>query len=292
MSMHDTARFGLRVGHAQCPDGKTGVSVLCFDGIAPVAIEQRGGAPGSREFLIAKPENMVPGIHALVLTGGSAMGLETTCGVSRVLRGDGIGFATSGGPVPIVMGAVIFDLQEGVEPPDLAMGEEAARSAAYRWEDGKVGASCGAASHRGSSRPMPTRLGVAVRAKDDWSVLAIAVVNSFGEVLPVGGSADRKAQISTARLLENTTLVAVVTDARLDKTSLRRVAILADDGLSRSIFPAHTAFDGDAVFAISAGGIEADATEVGMLAGLAVEDAIRKAAFMAEKSEHTPVSLS
>lgn len=286
---YNTKTLGFRVGHATDATGKTGVTAILFDRLSPVALESRGGAPGSRESLIAKSENLVPGINALVFTGGSALGLEAACGVSRVLRAAQVGFPTTHGPVPIVMGSVIYDLQPNVEPPSLELGQQAAQHANYIWEDGKVGAAAGAAAWRMTGNGIPTQLGVAMIQDGELYCIAIAVVNAWGAILLPGGPSTeeigKNMLRSSTKPFEQTTLVAMITNASLNKTQLQRVAILADDGLARSIFPVHTAFDGDSVYAISCGDLKANEHSVGIYAGMAVENAVRNASIQTFSKE-------
>jgi len=291
---------GLRIGHWQDEVGITGCTVLLpIAGIMSAGVSIDGGAPGTRETALLAPTATVSEIHALVLTGGSAFGLDAAGGVMAFLRERGLGFATPVARVPIVPAAVLFDLDIGDATafPSAAAGA-AACAAATEGErrEGCVGAGYGACVGRVLGRGGRTKggLGLASHTLANGVTLgALAVVNAVGDVIDVDGTViagtrrDRTYVGSTALLRGdaptaaapglNTTLVAVVTDAKLDKTALTRLARQAQDGLVRAITPVHTAFDGDAVFALSTSSREADPVVLGVLAVEVTAAAIRRA---------------
>ncbi len=292
---------GVRIGHWHDPVGVTGCTVLLpARGDMGASVAVRGGAPGTRETDLLAPEATVQDIHALLLTGGSAFGLDAAGGVMAYLRERGAGFPTPVARVPIVPAAVIFDLDSGSPDvwPDATAGYAACVAArADEAREGTVGAGYGACVGRalGPSGRMKGGLGLASDALPDGAhVGALAVVNAVGDVLDergeilAGTRRDGRFADSAALLregdgrpqpLSNTTLVAVATDARLDKTALHRLASLAHDGLARAISPAHTAYDGDTVFALSTGDRAAspDADAIGALAVELTAAAIRRA---------------
>lgn len=268
---------GVRVGHAEVPGGGSGCTVVLgpFRGAADV----RGLATGTRELDALAPRHLVPRIHALLLTGGSAFGLGAADGVMEWLAGRGVGFDTGVAPVPIVPTAVIFDLGEGVGRPGRAEGRAACETASDGpVPEGRVGAGAGAmvGKVRGRERASPGGVGAASERLGAHTVGALAVVNSLGDVLDaegriVAGALDADGEfLDTARFLRarggpdafggdgpgpragaNTTLVAVATDAPLSRVALERLARTASTGLARRISPVNTPFDGDVVFALS-----------------------------------------
>lgn len=285
-----TAVPGLEVGHADDPEARTGCTVVLgpFRG----AVEVRGLATGSRELDALSPLHVVPLCDALRLTGGSAFGLAAADGVVRWLEERGRGFPTSHARVPIVPAAVIYDLSMG-DPtvrPDPAMGYAAAGSAGRDpVEEGPTGAGCGATvgKLRGRAGCEAGGVGSWADVRDGTVVAALAVVNAFGDVVDAAGQVlagargEDGAHMETAAALregrlppgfteeaeadddpgggpaENTTLGVVATDAPLTRTQLQMVARQAMNGIVRRISPACTPFDGDMVFALSTGGVEA-----------------------------------
>lgn len=239
--------------------------MVCRDG-ATVGVDVRGAAPATRETDLCRPGTLVQRANAVFLTGGSAFGLDAAAGVMRYLIERGIGFPTPAGPVPIVPGAAIFDLGLGAAVwPDAEMAYRACLAASTGpVEQGCVGAGAGAsaAKLRGPGSAIKSGLGSASVVAGHFVVGALAVVNALGEVVnPDTGRALRQAtgESETPPGLfgrENTTLVVVATDASLSSDRIGRLATVAHDGLARSIVPAHTVFDGDVVFALSAGADE------------------------------------
>lgn len=284
---------GLAVGQATDPEGRTGVTVLRFDDGAVAGVDVRGAAPGTRETELLRPENLIQEVHAIVLSGGSVWGLDAMSGVAQTLEQSGVGFATGVANVPIVTGAVLFDL--GVGPagarPDMAMGARAAQAASGDdVELGRVGAGTGATVGKlfGVQYAVSGGLGAcAVTLQSGHHLLAVVAVNAYGEVfdrqgqclagssapIPQRGDGDYGGAGSFPGM--NTTIGAVVTDATLSKSEALKVAQMAHDGLARAIRPAHTLYDGDTLFAAGTGRLgTADINQLGTLAADAVEQAI------------------
>lgn len=306
---------GIRIGHWQDELGITGCTVLLpVAGAMGAGVSIGGGAPGTRETALLAPTATVQEINALLFTGGSAFGLDAATGVMSFLRERGIGFATPVARVPIVPAAVLFDLDLGDSTvfPDAAAGAAACAAASEdERREGCVGAGYGACVGRllGPSGRTKGGLGLATRTLSNGvSLSALAVVNAVGDVIGpdgaiIAGTRQGGAYAgSTALLLGdeptsatpgvNTTLVAVVTDAKLDKTALTRLARQAHDGLARAIAPVHTAFDGDAVFALSTGSREADPVVLGVLAVEVTAEAIRRAVRAAVSLGGVPAAMA
>lgn len=267
---------GLQVGHAGVPGGGSGCTVVLgpFRGAA----QRSGMATGTRELAVLDPHHVVPRVDAILLTGGSAFGLDAAAGVMAWLEDRGQGFQTSSGPVPIVPGAVIYDLASGRARPGVAEGLTACRAASSEpVARGRVGAGTGARVGKvmGSELSSEGGLGSACLRIGAWRMGALAVVNALGDVLDrdgriVAGARDGSGDwaFSSARLLErigeggfgdaggalagtNTTLAVVATDAPLSRTDLGRLAAMASTAMARRISPVHTLFDGDVTFALS-----------------------------------------
>ena len=256
---------GVRVGHVT--RAGTGVTVLLFPSGSVGSGEIRGGAPATREMDLIDPNRTVARVDAIVFSGGSAFGLAAADGVMRYLAERGQGFATAGGPVPIVPAACIFDLVEAAGSPPNADDGYAAAVAAARDEPvatGRVGAGAGATvgKWRGRDSAVPGGVGVAFATVDDMWVGALAVVNALGDVIAADGTtlAGSTAAASAPAFptpdpfeegRANTTLAVVVTDAVLDKPACFHLAQSAHDGFARALRPAHTRFDGDVALAVA-----------------------------------------
>jgi len=280
-ALHDaiTDVAGLAVGHFTHPARATGCSVvLCPDG-AVAGVDVRGGAPGTRETDLLAPENLVDRVHAVLLTGGSAFGLDAAGGVMHWLEQRGHGFAVGNVRVPIVPAAVLFDLWHGDLSirPDAAAGYAACEAASgNRPAQGNVGAGAGATVGKlfGIERAMKGGIGTASIRVGAITVAALVAVNASGDVVdPSDGnvlagarnSADSHHLMHTAAALLRgdmpprlqagmaTTLGVVATDAVLDKAQCRKLAGMAHDGLARCINPIHTPVDGDTIFALATG---------------------------------------
>ena len=293
---------GFRVGHATDFRGLTGCSeVLCEAG-AVCGVDIRGSAAGTREIETCRPGHLVDRIHAVLLTGGSAFGLDAAAGVMKYLEGRGIGFRAGQVRVPIVPAAVIFDLDIGSANarPDAGMAEAACRRASTRIEEGSVGAGTGATVGKLFGLARATKGGVglsSVGLPNSAAVQALAVVNAFGDVIdPASGAILAGARLSpkspkfadTAGALfkgklrtgfggTNTTLVVVMTNVALDKVQATKIAQMAHDGLALAIRPVHTEYDGDTVFTLSLGTKRADLNALGTAAVQATAAAVVRA---------------
>lgn len=275
---------GVRVGHWTDPAGRTGCTAVLLPAGTVASGEVRGGAPGTREWALLAPERLVDRIDAVVLAGGSAFGLAACDGAMRFCEERGMGYPTAAGPVPIVVGAVLYDLWEGDTRARPGAGEGYAACVAATdgpIEQGSVGAGTGAtiAKWRGDDAIRPGGLGVASAEFRDVVVTAIMAVNAYGDVLGPG-EAPPVVELEATRLVavpfaENTTIGVVVTNARLDKTGCLLVAQSGQDALARVIVPAHALADGDAIVAAATGAADAPVGVVRALAARAVEDAVR-----------------
>jgi L-aminopeptidase/D-esterase-like protein len=296
-----TAIAGIRVGHASNFDALTGCTAILCEGGAVCGVDIRGAASGTEEIETLRPGHITEQIHAIVLSGGSAFGLETASGVRRYLEQRGIGFRTGPAVVPIVPCAILFDLgigKPGVRPTR-EMGESAAAAATTEAvKEGSVGAGTGATVGKifGMRQAMKSGIGSGlVELKGGVLVAALAAVNAFGDVRDPGTGkliagarrapdsmelADTEAQMKAGALRggfarRNTTLVA--TNAQLSKVGATRLAELASLGMARTIYPVNTMFDGDVVFALSLGDAQADVNTLGVAAAEAVAEAVVRA---------------
>jgi L-aminopeptidase/D-esterase-like protein len=281
---------GVRVGHWTDEAARTGCTVVLLPPGTVASGEVRGGAPGTREWDLLAPEKIAPHVDAVVLSGGSAFGLAACDGVARWCEERGIGLATPAGPVPIVVGAVLFDL--GVGDPSVRPGADAGYAAAESATDGvvatgTVGAGTGAtvSKWRGREAAVPAGIGTATERRGRLVVSALMAVNAFGDVVlsadaaagdrtDPGPEAFSPAADGSFGALESTTIGVVVTNAALAKTGCFLVAQSAHDGLARGIEPAHTTVDGDAIAAAALGEVEAHVDEVRLLAARAVMQAV------------------
>jgi L-aminopeptidase/D-esterase-like protein len=255
---------GITVGQATDLAALTGCTVvLCEDG-AVGGVDVRGAAPGTRETDLLRPENTIERVHAVLLTGGSAFGLNAAAGVVAYLEARGVGFRVRSSVVPIVPAAVIFDLGigDGKVRPDAAMGRAACLAASReRPAEGSVGAGTGATVGKlaGPSRATKGGIGTASARVNGYTVGALVVVNAVGEVVDERGrvlagvrpEADDAASAPGPFAGESTTIGVVATDLPVHKAGATRLAQAAHDGLAVAVRPAHTAFDGDTFFALS-----------------------------------------
>lgn len=292
---------GFRIGTAEDKQGLTGVTViLAPEGGAAAGVDVRGCAPGTRETDLLRPEKTVDKIHAVVLSGGSAFGLEASCGVMRYLGEKGVGFSVGPVTVPIVCGAVLFDLMIGDSGafPDREMGRLAAERAGISFSVGCTGAGTGATVGKllGAERCMKSGAGYAELHVDRLYVGAYIAVNACGEVYEndrvLAGilSEDRKGTVSSWDLMlqgverdlrgANTTIGCIVTNAKLTKAQCTAAAGMAHDGLARSIRPVHTTMDGDTLFVMASGEVPAAVDTVACMA----EEAVRRAVLDAVRS--------
>jgi L-aminopeptidase/D-esterase-like protein len=287
---------GIAVGHAHDLAARTGCTVVLPEHGAVCGVDVRGSAPGTRETDVLAPTAHVEAVHGLVLSGGSAFGLDAACGVMRVLEERRSGYAAGAFCVPIVPAAVIFDLfvGDGRVRPDAAMGEAAARAASReRPAEGRVGVGAGAtvAKLAGPQRARDSGVGTASARHGELVVGAIAVANAVGSIydwrtaqwvaLPLaGGDEPYDERALLARLGQpvpagtNTTLAIVATNANLRKAGATKLAQMAHDGLARVVVPAHLSLDGDTIFACATGGIDAPLDLIGAMAADVVAEAI------------------
>jgi len=251
------------VGH-WTGDG-TGVTVILPPAGTVGSGEVRGGAPATREFALLDPTRLVDRVDAVVLSGGSAFGLAAADGVMGVLRERGAGFPTPAGPVPIVVGMSIFDGSVRTGPPDAGSGRAAALAAlgGSAFETGRVGAGTGATTGTWRGHQDPGGVGWSLLSAGSARVAAVVVVNAWGDVLgadgaPLFGDADDYRPAAPFGM-QNTTVAAVLTNARLSKTDCFLLAQSGHTGFARSLHPAHSRYDGDAVVALATGEVTADA---------------------------------
>jgi L-aminopeptidase/D-esterase-like protein len=302
---------GVRVGNAQDAALGSGVTAIIFDRAVVGSVDVRGGGPGTRETALLDPAQTVEGIDAIVLAGGSAYGLDAASGVQAFMREQGRGFRIREAVVPIVPGAILFDLLAGGDkdwgrfPPYRDLGYAAARAAAADFALGTVGAGTGATTVN-----LKGGLGSAsARTKSGITVGAIAAANAAGSVTvgdgphfwaapfeengefggrgwPVAAPAGALAFRSKGSPGANTTLAVVATDARLTKAQANRLAVIAHSGMARAIYPVHTPLDGDVIFTAATGRIDLPdpiyaLSELGMLAANVLARAIARGVYEA-----------
>ncbi len=292
-----TAVPGIRVGHAQNDEARTGCTVILCEAGAVGGVDQRGGAPGTRETDSQRPMHRAERAHGILLTGGSAFGLDAAGGVMRYLEERGVGFDVGVARVPIVPAAVIFDLAIGRADvrPDAAMAYEACLNATTDpVTEGSVGAGTGATVGKILGMASATKSGVGsacVELVPGLFVGAIVVVNALGDVIDphtgaiIAGARSDEGFADTLNVMRdllkppstttgNTVIGVVATNAKLSKEEVNKVAQLAHDGLARAIRPAHTMYDGDTIFAMSTGNIQADVNLIGAFAAEVFAEAI------------------
>ena len=290
---------GVRIGHASDFKALTGCTVALCEGGAACGVDVRGSAAGTRDLAPCLPGHIAERVHAIFLSGGSAFGLDAAAGVMEYLESRGVGFPAGKVRVPIVPGAVIFDLHLGSSKarPGRRMALRACRNASRKVVEGSVGVGTGATVGKlyGIGQATKGGLGFGSRGLPGGvRVQALAVVNAFGDVVdPRTGRVIAGARVSPespefAVTVESmfkggvpkgfgathTTLVVVVTNAELDKVQTTKVAQMAHDGLARAIHPVHTQLDGDLVFALSLGRKRADLNSLGTAAAEATAEAI------------------
>jgi L-aminopeptidase/D-esterase-like protein len=315
---------GIEVGHAQVEEALTGCTViLCRKG-AVAGVDVRGGAPGTRETDLLDPVNLVAKVHAIVLAGGSAYGLDAASGVMRYLEEQKIGFQTGVAKVPIVPAAILYDLNVGRADvrPDSAMGYRAAAAASSAAPtEGNAGAGMGASVGKMFGGGLSMKAGVGTASLDIGGgvlVGALVAVNAWGDVvdpqtnqilaglrsgkvgpLRVGKKdyfADTLVMMKSAlgrnilglATRANTVIGVIATNAKLTKAQATKVAQMAQDGVARTIRPAHTMLDGDVIFALSAGTRKADISTVGAFAAEVMAEAITRAVRMAASTAGLP----
>jgi len=317
---------GIEVGHAQNDEALTGCTVILARKGATAGVDVRGSAPGTRETDLLDPVNLVQKVHAIVLAGGSAFGLDAASGVMKYLEERKIGFNTGAAKVPIVPSAILYDLNIGRADvrPDTAMGYTAAASASSnKPAEGNVGAGSGASVGKMFGTKLSTKTGVgsvSIDAGGGIIVGAIVAVNAWGDIVdpktnriiaglrsgrigPVRvGSRDYYADtLSMMRkpagrgLLNiasrvNTVIGVIATNAKMTKSQATKVAQMAQDGIARTTRPAHTMLDGDAVFALSTGGSRADVSIVGAYAAEVMAEAVVRAVQSAKPAGGLPAA--
>jgi L-aminopeptidase/D-esterase-like protein len=295
---------GIRVGHASDYEGVTGCTAILCESGAVAGVDVRGSATGSQELDVLNPLHLTPHIHGICFAGGSAFGLEATSGVRRWLESKGVGFATGHANVPLVVGAILYDLGIGKADvrPTREMGMAAAKAAHDgAVEEGCVGAGTGATVGKPLGMQCAMKGGVgsfsAAVGSGPVKVAALAAVNAFGDVVHprtriiVAGARtqpDSREFANSAEAIKrgarggfrggNTTLVTVATNARLTKVQATKLAQLAQHGLVQSINPVSTIHDGDLVIALSCGNETADFTALGIVAAEVVAEAVVRSA--------------
>jgi L-aminopeptidase/D-esterase-like protein len=313
-----TSIEGVRVGQHTLAERPTGCTVILFDGDAVGGVSQRGAAPGTRETDLLDPIYMVDRVNAIVLSGGSAYGLDAANGAMRWLDEHNIGWDARVARVPIVPSGVLIDLWVGGKPsirPGADCGYRAAATAsAAPVQEGSVGAGAGATVGKMTGRDHAMKGGIgsaALEMPNGLRVAAIVAVNALGDVVDPGtgavvaGARNDDGSLADVRQLlrsgaavqratvgENTTIAVVATNARLTKADVNRVASMADDGIARTIVPAHTTADGDTVFAVATGTWSGDVniTTIGALAADVLAEAIVRAATQATSVAGIPAA--
>lgn len=280
---------GVLVGQQTLLDAQTGCTVVVFPEGTVTSGEVRGGAPATREFMLLDPSNLVQEVDAVVLSGGSAFGLSTAEGVMQWLEEQERGFETAGGRVPIVVGMSLYDLTTGdasQRPTSQTGYDAAAQASAGPHAVGLIGAGTGATTGKwlGPDGVQPGGLGAHTIRDGELVVSALLAVNAYGVVgqddIVLGPPHQPDPEVDEDPLVEsstpfgNTTIGVILTNAQLDKTQCFQVAKVGHGGMARSLTPAHTPFDGDALVAGATGQVEADPLYVQMLAQRCVQLAI------------------
>lgn len=292
----------IKVGHAQDYEGGTGLTLILPDPGNTAGVDVRGGAPGTRETDLLNPLNQVSEVSSIILSGGSAYGLDAASHLMKILEKEGIGFDVGVGVVPIISQAVLFDLayKNPKARPDEKMTQKAFESATYDDKSqGVIGAGTGATVGKalGPEYLVKSGLGQASIRKGDLVVSAIVAVNAFGDIfdyhkgIQIAGPTKDGKMLKTIDLIDqilgsfadikpsNTTIGAVATNATFSKTKLTKIAGMAHDGYARSINPVHTLFDGDTIFSLATNKVEANINLVGALAAEAMSMAIANAIY-------------
>lgn len=293
-----TAVPGFTVGHYTDAKALTGCTVILCPPNTRASCEVRGASPGSRELALLAPDKTMQEVHAILLTGGSAFGLNAAEGVMKWLEEHAVGYQTPWAKVPIVPSAVIFDLNIGSSSvrPDAKAAYEACSNASTVVLEGNIGAGTGATvgKWKGMEFWMKGGFGSASTKVGELVVGAAAVVNAVGDVLDEQGkilAGSRSAEgkfygetdphraFARGKVLENTntTLAVIATNAELSKVELHRVAQRMHDGMARAIVPSHTSYDGDVTFALSSGSVKADFDLIAEIAASLTAESIRRA---------------
>lgn len=299
----------IKVGHAQDLEGGTGLTIIIPDSGNTAGVDVRGGAPGTRETDLLNPINQVSEVSSIILSGGSAYGLEAASHLMKILEKEGRGFNVGVGVVPIISQAVLFDLsyKDSKARPDAKMTEKAYNNARYEDKSqGIVGAGTGAtvAKALGPDHLVKSGLGQASIKKGDLVVSAIVAVNAFGDIFDYHRQVQLAGPIVDGKMLRtvdmidkilgsfadikpaNTTIGAVATNATFTKTELTKIAGMAHDGYARSINPVHTLFDGDTIFSLATNKVQANINLVGTLAAEAMSMAIANAIYSSREKNN------
>lgn len=287
----------LKVGHVSDNEGSTGLSVFLFDEAVPCSMHVCGAAPGTRDVLLLEPEMLIEGVHALLLTGGSAFGLGAANGVMNYLEERGVGFKTAHGLIPIVPTAVIYDLgYKNKSYPTSNMAYAACKQAIENNEAiGSVGVGTGATAGKLIPGATASKTGVGfARCKIGTVEMCVyVVVNALGDVYDakghiIAGARDARGFLNCSQYClqnrslntltqQNTTLAAIFTNAKLSQGALKRLAKAASAGLARAIKPVFTLYDGDLIFAASLGTEVMDDVVLGELSATLLQEAIESA---------------
>lgn len=297
----------IKIGHAQDEAGGTGCTVIICENGAVTGVDIRGGGPASRESALLNPVAANDGVHAVLLSGGSAFGLDAAGGVMEYLESRNVGFPVGVTKVPIVCESCLFDLRvaDYMARPDKKMGYEACVNAEKNCpEQGNVGAGTGATVGKfyGEAGMMKSGLGIYAVSLGDLKVAAVVAVNALGDVYdyetneklaglinPETGEFEDSEEAfykEYANMKDlftgNTTIGAVITNAGFNKTEMTKIASMAQNGYARSIRPVHTTADGDSIYAMSVGNVKADINVVGTLAAKVMAEAVKSAVLEAK----------
>ncbi|MDR7313861.1 P1 family peptidase [Brevibacillus nitrificans] len=303
---------GIKVGHVQNTEALTGCSVILMEKPSVCGVDVRGSAPGTRETDLLDPMNMVSVVHAICLSGGSAYGLDAATGVMQYLEENGIGLDVGFGVVPIVPGAVLFDLAVGDHRirPDRQMGYDAAvRASKDPVQQGNVGAGTGASVGKlnGFANAMKSGLGSAsITLENGLVVGAIVAVNAVGHVFDpqtdrilAGPRDEQGAIVDSVEVMKrysfspippgtNTTIAVVASNALLNKSEAKKVAQMAHNGLARTIRPIHTMNDGDTIFSVATGDVKCSVDLIGSLSADVLAAAVLQAVKQAKAAGGLP----
>ena len=299
----------IKIGSAENKEAGTGCTVIICENGAPTGLDVRGGGPASRDTELLKPVSAAQSIHAVLLSGGSAFGLDAAGGVMQYLEERDIGFDVGITKVPLVCQSCLFDLGVGnfKVRPDKKMGYEACLNAEKgNYKDGNVGAGTGATVGKlhGADDCMKSGIGSYAVQIGELKVGAIVAVNALGDIYDwksgkkVAGllAKDKKTLLNTEdefyknyqivenKFVENTTIGVIITNAKFNKTQLCKIASMTQNGYARSIRPVHTTADGDSIYAMSVGEVLADQDMVGTLSAQVMSEAILRAVMSAESA--------
>ena len=303
---------GFKVGHAQNEAAGTGCTVILCDNMSPAGLDVRGGGPASRESQILSPVAAAENINAVLLSGGSAFGLDAAGGVQKYLEERNIGFDVGVTKVPLVSQSCLFDLGVGSKDvrPDAAMAYAACENAGYDAPaEGNVGAGtgCSVGKYRGMDRAMKSGFGTCALQAGPLKVGALVAVNALGDIYDRNGEQIaglltpekdglsntldelfRDVTLAGNLFTGNTTLGIIVTNAKFHKTQLTKIAGMTHNGYARAIRPVHTTADGDSIYALSLGELPGDVNVVGAMAARAMELAIVRAVRAAKPAYGLP----